>query len=133
MKFIYKPEGTEPQSWDFEPNKLMSPEVEAIERHTGLTFMEWVMALEKGSFNAFHGLLYVMLKRSHPTLKWTDVQFCMDDVGWDLDVTDMENMIGVLEAKAKESELTEAEALQLDNLRTQLAEAEATAPLEPSL
>lgn len=130
MKFIYKPEGANPQSWDFEPNKLMSPEVEAIERNTGLTFMEWVMALEKGSFNAFHGLLYVMLKRTTPTLKWTDVQFCMDDVGWDLDVADMEAMIEMLEKKAREGELTDPEAVQLENLREQLKEAEAQAPLD---
>ena len=31
MFFVYKPEGVEPTRWKFEPFKLMSPEVEAIE------------------------------------------------------------------------------------------------------
>ncbi len=135
MKFVYKPEGAAPQAWDFDPTKLMSPEVEVIERHTGFTFMEWVEALGRGSFGAFHGLLFVMLKRSRPTLKWDEVQFCMADVGWDLDVDDMREQIGNLEDKAKTpAGLLDNEADLLESLRKQLAEAEGegAVPLEPT-
>jgi hypothetical protein len=92
--------------------------------------------LELGSFAAFHGLLYVMLKRSRPTLKWDEVQFCMDEVGWDLEVEDMRNMIAAYEEKAtKPGGLADHEADQLEALRKQLAEAgaEGAAPLEPTV
>ncbi len=80
MKFVYKPEGAEPQSWPFQPNKLMSPEAEAIERHTGMTFGQWRDAFFDRSVLAMHGFLFVMLKRAHPTLKWDEVVFCLDDI-----------------------------------------------------
>ena len=48
MYFVYKPEGVEPTRWKFEPSKLMSPEVEAIEDHTGMAFKQWFEAFEQG-------------------------------------------------------------------------------------
>lgn len=126
MQFVYKPEGVEPLTWEFNPGKLMSPEVEAIERYTGQAFGDWVEQLERGSFTAIHGLLYVLLKRTRPTLKWNEVEFCMDEVGWDLSPEDMAAMVENLEAKAKTEGLTDREAEQLAELREELA----AAPLE---
>lgn len=88
MYFIYKPEGVEPTRWKFEPSKLMSPEVEAIEDHTGMAFKQWFEAFEQGSFKAIHGLLWIMLKRSRPTLLWHEVQFCMDDIDFEVEPGD---------------------------------------------
>jgi hypothetical protein len=90
MKFVYAPEGAEPKKWDYNPNRMMSPEAEAIERHTGMTFGEFLQKCGQGSFLAIHGLLYVMLKREYPTLKFDEVQFCLDDVDFEPDDDDPE-------------------------------------------
>ena len=55
--------------------RLLSPEAEAIERHTGWTFEEWQAQLGRGSMLAHHGLLFVLLKRSRPTLRGTRSSF----------------------------------------------------------
>jgi hypothetical protein len=123
MQFVYKPEGADPLRWEFDPNRLMSPEVEVIERHTGLTFGEWADAVGRGSFTAIHGLLYVLLKRKHPTLKWDEVAFCMADIDFEMSVEEQRAAVAELEAKAASgSPLTEAEADVLTEMRAALAE-----------
>jgi hypothetical protein len=115
-QFVYKPEGATPKKWDFDPSKLMSPEAIAIERLTGMTFGEWQDALSRGSMLALQALLYVLLKRETPTLKFDDVQFCNDDV--DVELTDEEAAEEVRDLEAKES-LTDQEQAVLDALREQ--------------
>ena len=90
MKFVYAPEGAEPKKWDYNPARLMSPEAEAIERHTGMTFGEFNVKCGQGSFTALHGLLYVLLKREYPTIKYDEVQFCLDDINFEPDDNDPE-------------------------------------------
>ena len=91
MLFVYSPEGADPKKWPFDPSKLMSPEAETIERHTGMTFAEWGASVPKGSMLALHGLLYVLLKRSDPTLKWDSVQFCLAEIDFELEPEDEED------------------------------------------
>lgn len=86
MRFTYKPEGaTKARSWPFEPLKLMSPEAEAVERLTGMPFNKWVEQVQEGSVTAIHGLLWVLLRRDNPTLKYDAVQFSMGEVDFVLD------------------------------------------------
>lgn len=119
MLFVYQPEGAERKEWEFDPGRLMSPEAEAIERNTGMTYAEWTSAVRGGSILALHGLLYVMLKRSEPTLKWEQVQFCLDDVDFELDEQETDEAIANLEAS---DHLTEAQQVLLDNLRASRAD-----------
>lgn len=79
-RLIYKPQGNEPKSWPVEPDKMLSPEVMAIERLTQMTFAEWGDALGRGSITALHALLFVLLKREMPVLKPSDLSFSMDDI-----------------------------------------------------
>jgi len=79
-KFVYTPEGADPQEWEFDPLKLMSPEAEAIEKHCNMIYGQWAQYVTQGSILAIHGLLYVLLKRSRPTLKWDEVQFSLSEV-----------------------------------------------------
>lgn len=123
MKFVYKPEGADPREWEFDPTRLMSPEVETIERHTGLTFNQWVEAVGNGSFLAFHGLLYVLLKRTTPTLKWTDVQFCMADIDMAMTTEEEDGLIARLIEKRDGDGLDATEAAYLEQV---LAKREAT-------
>lgn len=120
MKFVYKPEGAEPRTWPMQLNKLMNPEAEAIEKHTGMTFGQFQEALENDSVLAIHGFLYVMLKREQPTLKWDEVQFCLDDVDLELDEQDKIESRDYLLAEAKTRELTNAEQAMLDAFITEI-------------
>lgn len=131
MKFVYKPEGAEPREWDFNPARLMNPEVEVIERHTGMAYGEWMEAVSKGSMLALHGLLYVLLKRTTPTLRWTDVQFCLEDLGWELEHDEKVEMVANLQALADAGDLDREGHLQLEALRAEIeASDEVPVPLE---
>lgn len=116
MLFVYKPEGATPRKWDFNPQKLMSPEVEVIERFTGLSFSHWIEAVGEGSFTAIHGLLFVLLKRQAPTLKWDEVQFCMDDIDFELEPHEKAQLRKELEAKAADKGLSPDEENTLRGL-----------------
>jgi hypothetical protein len=136
MQFIYAPEGADPRKWDFDPARLMSPEIEVIERNTGMPYLEWIEQVGRGSVSAIHGLLFVLLKREAPTLKWGDVQFCMADVAWEYTDDETRSMVEALEGKATTEGLTDDEAEFLVELRAQLPEdtnvpeSEVAAPLE---
>jgi hypothetical protein len=120
-RFVYKPEGVDPKSWDFDPNKLMNPEAEAIERLTGMTYGEWLQALGKSSMLALHGLLYVMLKREIPTLKWDDVQFSMSEVDIEVDDEEGAELLEALDARvAAGDELTPEESALWAKLKEQV-------------
>jgi hypothetical protein len=86
-KFVYKPEGAEPRSWDFAPEKMMSAEMIVVEDLTGLTWGEWIDACARGSIKAIHALLYVLLKRATPTLRPDEVQFTLDEIDFEDDPT----------------------------------------------
>lgn len=124
MKVVYKPEGVKEEKWkrwDFDPNRLLSPEAEAIERYTGMDFSEWADRFPR-SARAVHGFLFVMLKRDNPTLKWDEVKFVYADLDFELDDEEQAAQIAALESKAAESGLTDAEADLLAELRAQAPE-----------
>lgn len=129
MKFVYKPEGAEPRSWDFDPAKLMSPEAEAIERLTGMTYGEWGDAVTRGSITALHGLLYVMLKRGNPTLTYDQVEFCLEDIDFEVEDVEAEEIRVALEQRTEAGEtLDTGDAALLEQLQSAQAEA---APKDP--
>jgi hypothetical protein len=78
---VYKPEGSEePQRWKYNPKKLMSPERERIEQLTGLDFAEFTQRVVKGNSRCRRALLFVYLKRQHPTTRFEDVDFAWDEL-----------------------------------------------------
>jgi hypothetical protein len=125
MQFVYKPEGTDPKKWPFAPEKLMSPEAEAIERHTRMTYGDWTQAVGNGSMLALHGLLFVLLKREEPSLKWEEVQFSLSEVDFELDADELAESIANLEAAAADGPLSPNDAALLETLRETQAEAAA--------
>jgi hypothetical protein len=129
MKFVYKPEGVEPRKWDWDPDKLMSPEAEAIERHTKMTYKEWFDAIGRGSMLALHGLLYVMLKRSNPKLQWDEVQFSAGEVTFEMSDEEAAEALASLEAR---TDLTPEEEAVRDDLRQRDIPAEVQSPKEPA-
>lgn len=82
MYLIYKPEGDEGEGhrWRYDPKKLMSPEQEALEKYSGRDFTEFTQLVLKGNSRCRRALLWVFLKRAHPTLKFDDVNFAWDEL-----------------------------------------------------
>jgi hypothetical protein len=78
---VYKPEGSEePKRWKYQPKKLMSPERELIEKLTSKNFTEFTVDVQKGNSRCRRALLFIYLKREHPTLKFDDVDFAWDEL-----------------------------------------------------
>lgn len=81
MFLVYKPEGSEePKRWKYQPKKLMSPERELLEKLTGKNFTEFTVDVQKGNSRCRRALLFIYLKREHPTLKFDDVDFAWDEL-----------------------------------------------------
>ncbi|MEU6098971.1 hypothetical protein [Streptomyces sp. NPDC047079] len=81
MYLVYTPEGSEePKRWKYQPKKLMSAEREMLERYTGRNFSEFTVDVQKGNSRCRRALLYLYLKREHPTLKFDDVDFAWDEL-----------------------------------------------------
>ncbi|MEV1049670.1 hypothetical protein [Streptomyces sp. NPDC049887] len=81
MYLIYQPEGSEePTRFKYNPRKLMSAEREMLERKTGKDFTDFTSSVLSGNSLARRALLYMFLKRQHPTIKWDDVDFAWDEL-----------------------------------------------------
>ncbi|WP_063748906.1 hypothetical protein [Streptomyces sp. NRRL B-24484] len=84
MYLTYKPEGSEePRRWKYEPKKLMSAEREAIEKRTDRNYAQFVGDVQQGSSICRRALLWVMLKREHPALRFDDVDFAWDELDFE--------------------------------------------------
>lgn len=128
MKITYTPEGAEPRVWDFKPGKLMNAEAEVIERHTDWTYQQFGVKFMEGSTLAYHAVLFVMLKRSIPTLKWDDVQFCLDEV--QVEFTEDENVALMKAMRADRADLTDDQAKALEALEAEFGHLADDAPKE---
>lgn len=98
MLFTYKPEGAEPRVWQIKAGQLLSPEMEAIERVTGTFYPQWSESLLNGSASAARALLWVLLKRENPTLRFDDVVFAYDDFDLDYDLDEKAEIVEAYDA-----------------------------------
>ncbi|MEV6546431.1 hypothetical protein [Streptomyces sp. NPDC051665] len=81
MYLVYTPEGQdEPKRWKYNPNKLLTPERELIEKLTGKNFAEFTVDVQKGNSRCRRALLFIFQKREHPPLKFDDVAFAWDEL-----------------------------------------------------
>lgn len=68
-------------SFDVDPGKLSFGEAKKIESATGLTFTQWGNQLAAGSLTALQALVWVMLRRTNPELRFDDVDdFNLEEV-----------------------------------------------------
>lgn len=98
-RLTYTPEGADPKVWDFSFGRLMSPERIAIEKHTGLGWLEVQRGFWSNRGDVIHALLWVLLKRDIPTLRVNEVEFCDDEI--DLDLNDDEGAEALETLRAK--------------------------------
>lgn len=116
MRFVYKPEGAEPRSWDFAPDRLLNVEAIAIEKVTGLTLAGLMAGIKASSMTAITGLLWVLLKRGEPSLRFEQVQFSLSEVDFEVDDDEAADILASLEAK---QDRTDDEQAALDLLHSQ--------------
>ncbi|MGW5852083.1 hypothetical protein ACWFQ8_29755 [Streptomyces sp. NPDC055254] len=81
MYLVYQPEGSdEPKRWAYNPRRIMSAERERIEKITGRDWSDFTQAVVKGNSLCRRALLFVFLKREHPTTRFEDVDFAWDEL-----------------------------------------------------
>jgi hypothetical protein len=80
MILIYTPSDGERLEWLYRPNKMMSAEREVMERLTGKDFSAVTQGVVEGNALARRVLLYVFLRRAHPTIRFDDVDFAWDEL-----------------------------------------------------
>jgi hypothetical protein len=114
LKVIYTPEGADPREWDFDPGKMHDVEAIEIEKRTGLTYVEFGERFLKGSILARKALLFVLMKRTIPTLKWDELQFTISEVEVNFDAEEKAQIVGALQKKASDEGLEPEEKQVLD-------------------
>ena len=70
---------------ELKPNELGSTEAEDIEKVTELTFAQWGQQLMNGSALCGRALVWVLLKRQNPGLRFRNVHFRMNELDISLD------------------------------------------------
>jgi hypothetical protein len=69
------------QRWEFDPGRIRSVEAELIEKRYGQKFDVWRNDVRVGSAKARRVLLWHLLRRQHPVLRYEDTpDFLMDEV-----------------------------------------------------
>jgi hypothetical protein len=122
----YTPAEGEKREWQFTPRKLMSPEAEAIEKVTKWTFQEFGAKFLAGSMLAYRAVVWIMLKRENPPLRFDDVSICMDDISVGFDDQESAQIREVLLADP------DLDPEQRANLTEILGEDEAELPKDPT-
>lgn len=124
MKLVYTPDGDQEQSWVYKPGKVRAGDAELIERRSGMPWGEFNQALARGSILCRRALLWHFLRRTHPTLRFEDVDFALDELKLEFD---REELAAVREqvatTKLPEGTPEELRDVMLAELDKQVAEA----------
>lgn len=115
MKVTYSPEDGDEQTFDYNPNKLLSAEREALEKRTGKSFQEFSLGVIRGNALCRRALLHVLLKRQHPTLSFDDVDFCWDELTVEMTKGETTLMVERLREKKGNDDMIEALLSQYDD------------------
>lgn len=81
MILVYTPDGQPEQRWEIQLGRLRCQETEAIERRTGMPYgSEFKEKLLQGQVLARRALLWTLLRRTHHTIKFEDVDFADEEL-----------------------------------------------------
>lgn len=97
--FVQREGDAAPATYNYNPKKLMSPECEAIEKKTGLTFEQFHVKLLEGSTSCRRALLWMFTKRENPGVRYEDVAFAYGEVELRYHKHELESMITEVEDK----------------------------------
>jgi hypothetical protein len=112
MLVIYEPVDGERQEFEYHPNELLSFDSEAIEDVGGPTwadYEEFGERLSSGNLKARRAILWIMLRRQNPKLRFSDLVVRVDEVNIDADADDLRTYL-------KRDNLTEAERAEAQAL-----------------
>jgi len=128
VKVTYTPEDGEPQVFDYNPNRLMSVEREALEKVTGRSFNEFAMGVLKGNALCRRALLHVLLKRQHPGIRFDDVDFLWDELTVEMTQGEIDLAVARLREKNGDEDMIEAMLKQRDQAPEDDGEGKARLP-----
>ncbi len=93
MLVTYKPEGAEPQSWEFNPSKVRTSRAEMIEKRYGHNFNVFTKAIQAGDAKSRRVLLWHLLNLQHPTLRFEDTpDFMFGELEIEYSITEMQKL-----------------------------------------
>lgn len=114
---MYGPGDGEKREWIWKPRDAPSFEAEALEDASGWDFPEFLQRFIAGSTRARRALLWVLLRREHPGLRFEQVSFTMGELADEYD----DDEIAAARAALAEQESNPDDALD-DAARQRLAE-----------
>lgn len=80
MFVTYTPEdGSPPQTWDFNPNRVRSSEQVIVEKQYGEAWARFVIGVKTGEAFARRILLWHLIRREHPAHQFRDTPDFYDD------------------------------------------------------
>ncbi|SET43514.1 hypothetical protein [Nonomuraea wenchangensis] len=85
MIVTYTPQGGTAQTWTYKQDELTSAEAELIEDSTGLTIEEFDAELIKGRTKCKRALLWLQMRKDHPSLRFNEVEFRVGDLKTEYD------------------------------------------------
>lgn len=106
MIIIYSPEGGDVHRWDLKEIRIMAVEAEEVERVTDLDWAAARAKIVKGSMLALRAVAWVLLKRSQPTLRYTQFQPAAEELDFEYNAAERAAIRASIEA---DDDLTEAE------------------------
>ena len=123
MFVTYTPDGADRHEWEFIPGKMRASEAQPIERRFGGSWEKWSIEIQQGSVAARRLLLWHLLRREHPTLRWEDTpDYAMDELEISYSSDEMRDLITNAEAAPIEDQ--EQKNAVLAGLRAELEKAE---------
>jgi hypothetical protein len=97
---VYSPEDGDVQRFPYNPRKMMSPEMEAIEKVTDRGWSAFTADVVQGNALCRRALLWVFLKRQHPVIKFADVSFMWDELSLEYSKQEYTAMIEEVQQRA---------------------------------
>lgn len=114
MKVKYSPEDGAEQVFDYNPNKLMSAEREVCEKKTGKTFNDFAQGVLTGNSSCRRALLFILRKRTDPTLMYDDVDFAWDELTVEMTKGEIKLAVDKLREKKGTEEIIENMLAEID-------------------
>lgn len=133
MIIKYSPQGQPAQVFTWDPGTVRAAEAELLEVKFGGTWDEFNVQLLKGSMRSRRVMLWHLLKRDHPTLKFDDVDFAANEIELEFNADELQQFRAGIEKATGIEEAAREQALAL--IDQQIAEAggsEGKAPSESS-
>ncbi|MFF9625449.1 hypothetical protein [Streptomyces griseosporeus] len=106
MIVIYTPEGAEPQHYD--ASTLRVSEASIVQRTVDMKWQEILKGLEEDDLDAMRGIVWVIKKRSEPTLRFGDFDPGVNEMITRMDRREVEAWVNEVLAAADSQEDVEA-------------------------